>query len=176
MGRANVVPDPCTVGAKDNDASSLALRFPLLFSGVLSSSLAPVAVANPILVFGRLGGGTTNLSSASERVVSERPDVSRNVFVPVPVPVEPSENLDGRVFPDCDVEGRFRGDAGRGSFDGDEGGTTLNEPPALVDVDVVELPTAATGTTEGFALMNILSDACFNLLGSGGIFDTEVDL
>lgn len=150
VGLANVVPDPCAVDGKGNDASSLAFHFPLPFSGVLSS-LAPSALTNPILVFGRLGGGTTNLSSASERVVSERPDVSRDVFVPIPVPVRPSGNWNGWVVPDCAFKGRFKGDAGRGSFDGDEGGMTLDELPVLVDVDVVELPATATATTGGLA-------------------------
>lgn len=76
------------------------------------------------------------------------------------------------MFPGCDVEGRFKGDARRGSFD--EGGTALDELPVLVDVIVVELP--AAGTAESFPLINILRDVCFNLLGSGGIFDTEADL
>ena len=63
VGRANVVPGPCVVDTKGNDASSLAFRFPFRFSGV-PLSLVPSVVTNPKLVFGRLGGGTTNLSSA----------------------------------------------------------------------------------------------------------------
>ena len=64
VGRANIVPDLCVVDAKGNDMSSLDFPFPLLFSGELSSSLVPSDLTNPMLVFGRLGGGTTSLSSA----------------------------------------------------------------------------------------------------------------
>jgi hypothetical protein len=60
--------------------------------------------------------------------VSECPDVP----VPTPVLVEPRETRNGLMvflFLGCDVEGRFKSDAGRGIFDGDEGGTTLDETP-----------------------------------------------
>lgn len=149
----------------------MAFPFPLLFSGVLSS-LDP-ALTNPMLVFGRLGGGTTSLSSAWERVVSERPEVPRSAPVPMPLLGEPSEKRNGLVFPGCVVEGRFKGDAGRGIFDGDGGGATLDELPVLVDEGTVESPSP---TVEDFALMKIFSDVCLNLLGSGGGFDTKVDL
>lgn len=100
----------------------------------------------------------------------ERPEGPRDVPLPTPVLVEPSEGKNGRAFPDCAVEGRFRGDAGRGIFDGDGAGATLDELPVLVDVCTVELPPPPV---EGLALINVFSDACFNLLGSGGGFETE---
>lgn len=107
----------------------------------------------------------------------ERPDVPTPT--PVPVPVEPREKGKGLVFPCCDVEGRFENDAGRGIFDGDEGGAILNSTPVLVDVDGVG-PTAeaaaALPTVDGFSLTNILSDVCLNLPPSRGGFETEVDL
>jgi len=176
VGRANVDLDPCVADATGNDASSLAFPFPFLFPGELSSSLAPSALTNPMLVFGRLGGGTTSLSSASERVVRERPGVP--IPTPVPVPVEPREKGKGLLFPCCDVEGRFEDDAGRGIFDGDEGGATLDSTPVLVDVGAVGPIAAAAVPTvvDGFPLTNILSDVCLNLPASRGGFETEVDL
>ena len=105
--------------------------------------------------------------------MSDRPEVVRGVPVPTPVLVEPSEKRSGLVYPACVVGGRFTGDVGRGILNGDEKVATLEELPVLVDVRAVESPPPIV---DGFRLMNILSDACFNLLGSGRGFDTEVDL
>jgi hypothetical protein len=91
--------------------------------------------------------------------------------------VEPNEKRYGLVFPGCDVEGRFRGDVGRGIFVGDGTGAALDEPPVLVDVDIVEsLAVPAPPAVGSFPLTNAWSDICFKLLESGGSFDTEADL
>lgn len=91
--------------------------------------------------------------------------------------MEPREKRKGLlVFLGCDVEGRFKGDVGRGIFDGDEGGATLDETPVPVDVDAVELSVVvAPPNVDSFPLTNISSDACLNLLELGGSFDSEVD-
>lgn len=86
--------------------------------------------------------------------MSERPEGPRDTPAPTPVLVEPSEKRNGLVFPGCDIKGRFKGDAGRGIFDGDKE-AALDEPPAPVDVDAVDSPVvAALPVVDGFPLRN----------------------